>query len=257
VERREADWEQTVDAVTEHIVHDEPVAMPHVNDAGYRVARQQLIVDEAWAQDRQRQINGQSNDGDAAEGTSERDGLHLSILEFSRTPKDFHCALDQDDDLIACTAALREEGFAPIGPVKIFVSPSEYRAALPHALGLQSRHVLASGRYVDIVLAAVRGLKGKNKVHEKSENRRDIVVGSRVEVTGLVNKRELNGHSGIVLRYVQSRARWAVRIMSDEREVLVLPKNLRLEDNELLVKNTFIHIPGRSVASMSVGARTY
>ena len=66
-----------------------------------------------------------------------------------------------------------------------------------------------------IVLAAVRRLKGKNKVHEKCESRREIVVGNQVEVTSLVQKRELNGHSGIVLHYVRSRARWAVQIMDD------------------------------------------
>ena len=78
-----------------------------------------------------------------------------------------------------------------------------------------------------------------------------------MEVTGLVYKTHFNEHSGIALRYVQSRARWAVRMIAGGREVLVLPENLRLGDDELLVKNTFIHIPARSVASVSVGARTY
>lgn len=257
-ERQEAVLGQRVDAVTEHIVHSELAAMPSVNDAGYRAARQQLIVDEEWAQRRQQQINYPSRDDcHPSEGFLEQDGLGLHILEFSRAPKVFHNALDNDDDLRACTAALHQEGYISVGGAKVYVAPWEYRKAAPHTLGLQSRHVVASERYVEIVLAAVRGLKGKNKVHEKCENRREIVVGSRVEVTGLVSKMELNGHSGVVLRYVQSRARWAVRIIADEREVLVLPKNLRLGNNELLVKNTFIHIPTRSVASVSIGAQTY
>lgn len=94
-------------------------------------------------------------------------------------------------------------------------------------------------------------------MREKCEHRRKIVAGSRVEVTGLVNKREFSGHAGLVLRYVQYRARWAVRIIADERGVLILPKNLRLGDNEMLAKHTFIHIPTRSVASVSAGAQTY
>mmetsp|Transcript_48492 Transcript_48492/g.96506 ORF Transcript_48492/g.96506 Transcript_48492/m.96506 type:complete len:344 (+) Transcript_48492:474-1505(+) len=257
-ERQEVALRQADEGVIEHIMHCEPAAMPHTHDAGYSAARQRLIVDEEWAQRRQQQINDPSHDDSyPTEGSLEQDGIRLHILEFSRTPKAFHDALDNDDDLSACTAALDQEGCIPVAGAKVFVAPSEYRKAVPHALGLQSRHVVASERYVEIVLAAIRGLKGKNKVHEKYENRRGVVVGSRVEVTGLVRKRELNGHSGIVLRYVQSRARWAVRIIDDEREVLVLPKNLRLDDNELLVKNTFIHIPTRSVASVSAGAQTY
>ena len=119
---REAVFEQTVDVVTQQIVHSEPAAMPHVNDAGYRAARQQLIVDEEWAQGRQRQINDPSrDDSQPTEGIPEQDGIRLHILEFSRTPKAFHDALDNDDDLSACTAALHEEGYIPVGGVKIFV----------------------------------------------------------------------------------------------------------------------------------------
>ena len=44
---------------------------------------------------------------------------------------------------------------------------------------------------------------------------------------------------------------------ADERDVLVFPKNLRLGDNELLVKNIFIHIPIRFVVSVSAGAQKY
>jgi len=259
-EAQEAESVQTADAVIEHVVHNEPAAMPHANDAAYRGARQQLIVDEEWAQGQQRQINNpSSNSVHPAEEALETDGIHLRILEFSRTPKAFHVALSKDNDLSACTVALREEGYNLDGGggAKIYVSPWEYRKAAPYALGLQSRHVVVSERYVEIVLAAVRSLKGKDKVHEKCENRCEIEVSSRVEVTGLVNKRELNGHSGIVLRYVHSQARWAVRMIDGEREVLVLPKNLRLDNNELLVKNTFIHIPTPSVTSVSIGAQTY
>lgn len=245
---------QTADAVTEHVEHSEPAAMPLANDAQYRFARQQLIIDEEWAQSRTRQINDPKSD-DVADGNPEQD-VHLRILEFSRAPKAFHDALDNDDDLNACTAALHQEGYIPSGGARIFVDPSEYRKAVPHALGLQSRHVVASERYVEIVLAAVRGIKGRNKVHEKREKRREIAAGSPVEVTGLVSNSELNGHSGTVLHYVQSRARWAVRMIADAREILVLPKNLRLGDNVLLVKNTFILIPSRSVASVSVRALT-
>ena len=46
-----------------------------------------------------------------------------------------------------------------------------------------------------------------------SAARREIIMGSQVEVTGLVNKAELNGHSTVALRYVQSRARWAVPLL--------------------------------------------
>ena len=42
---------------------------------------------------------------------------------------------------------------------EVFVDPSEYRAAMPHALGLQSWPVVASERYVVIVLAAVEERK--------------------------------------------------------------------------------------------------
>merc|ERR1712032_1550149 len=98
----------------------------------------------------------------------------------------FHDALARDDDLSACAAALHQEGYIPVDGAKIFVAPSEYRKAVPYALGLQSRYVVASDRYAEIVLAAVRGLKGQSKVHEKRENRREIVVGSEVKVTGLV-----------------------------------------------------------------------
>jgi len=171
VERQEAGLGQTFDAVTEDIVHDEPAAMPHANDAGYRAARQQLIIDEEWAQRQQRQMNDPSSNDIHPTEELLQDDVHLHILEFSRTPKAFHDALDKDDDLSACTAALDQEGCIPVGP-RIFVAPWEYRKAAPHALGLQSRHVVASDRYVEIVLAAVRGLKGKNKVHEKYENRR-------------------------------------------------------------------------------------
>jgi len=169
-ERPEADWGQTVDVVTEHVVHDEPAAMPHANDAGYRAACQQLIVNEEWAQGRQRQINNpssssSSNDIHSREGILEQGGVCLHILEFSRAPKAFHNALDKVDDLIACIAALHEEGCIPVGGAgaKIFVAPSEYRTAAPYALGLQSRHVVASERHVEIVLAAVRGIKGKTR----------------------------------------------------------------------------------------------
>uniref|UniRef100_A0A7S2M3Y1 Uncharacterized protein n=1 Tax=Zooxanthella nutricula TaxID=1333877 RepID=A0A7S2M3Y1_9DINO len=216
-----------------------------------------MIVDEEWAQGRQRQVDDPSrDDGRPVEGGLEQDDIRLHILEFSRTPKAFHDALDSDDDLVACTAALDLEGCIPVTGPKIYVAPWEYRRAVPHALGLQSRFVVASERYVEIVLAAARGIKGAEKVHEKRENRREIAAGSRVEVTGLVNKKELNGCSGVVLRYVQSRARWAVRIIADKREVMILPENLRLGDNELLVKNTFIHIQPRSMASVSVSAQT-
>ena len=163
----------------------------------------------------------------------------------------------EDEELSVCTAALQVEGCPPLGPAKVFAAPAEYRAAAPHALRLQSRHVVASERYVETVLAAVRSIKSTRKVHEKRENRREIIVGSEVEVTGLVNKTHFDGHARIALRYVQSQARWAVRMIAGGREVLVLPENLRLGDDELLVKNTFIHIPACSVASVSVGARTY
>ena len=45
-ESQGSDTGQSDDGVTEHIVHNEPAAMSRPTDAGYRTARQQLIVDE-------------------------------------------------------------------------------------------------------------------------------------------------------------------------------------------------------------------
>lgn len=102
---REAGGSPASDSVTEHIVHTEPAAKPH---AGYRMSRQQLIVDEEWAQRKQRQINDPNFDAvHPTEDIQEQDDLRLHILEFSQTPKAFHDALDKDEDLNVCTAALQ------------------------------------------------------------------------------------------------------------------------------------------------------
>ena len=112
---------------------------------------------------------------DAASQRSQS-GVNFNVLEFSRTPEAFYDALDNDEDLSTCAAALRREGYVLPDGLRVFVDPPEYIEALPRALGLQSRHVLVSERYLETVLTAVRRIEGKHKVYEKQECRRDIFL---------------------------------------------------------------------------------
>jgi hypothetical protein len=101
----------------------------------------------------------------------------LLIFEFTRTPRSFSTALAEDEALSACAAALNAAGLEVTPGAHIYVDPEHYADVLPHAEGLQPRHVLASERYAEAVLAATSKINGRDKVKEKTHLRRYILYG--------------------------------------------------------------------------------
>jgi hypothetical protein len=99
----------------------------------------------------------------------------LTIMEFSRVPKEFYRALDESKTLAACTTALVDAGTYTKTPAQIFVDPEQYTTALRFAAGFpQTRFVLVSERYRPAMLTAVRTIRCKHQVKEKKRNRLEV-----------------------------------------------------------------------------------
>jgi len=103
--------------------------------------------------------------------------------------------------------------------------------ALMHMEGMGSPVDLQKAReYYEQARAAGSAnarLLGLLKKHLDQKIVQEIVVDSRVEVTGLVNKAERNGQLGTALKYFDAKGRWAVRMDIDGKEILVKAANLK------------------------------
>jgi len=95
------------------------------------------------------------------------------LLEFSRDPKSFHHALLTCAELQYSRDLLTESGFSPELPsqAKVFVPPELYEVTLEavrlQGIQLKPRHVIVHSDLEELVIDAVRGCKGREKVRCK------------------------------------------------------------------------------------------
>ena len=121
----------------------------------------------------------------------------VHLLEFHRAPRCLDQVLLDSPKLQECNHHVdgRELRDARVlkSRVKVF-APRELYAAVLAALqqeeysNLKACHVVVADRYLDTVLGLVRGLRGKDNVHEKSKDRREVTLevaeGSQYAVLG-------------------------------------------------------------------------
>jgi len=102
---------------------------------------------------------------------------NILCLEFSRTPKSFHEALDTSTILMECHNDLNAVGLCCKleSGTRLYLLPEQHadtvRAIVD--LNLQSRHVVASARFVEAVTQAIAAIKGREQVREKKRQRVD------------------------------------------------------------------------------------
>ena len=112
---------------------------------------------------------------DTFDQPEESDLWCLTIMEFSRVPKEFYAALEDNETLAACTSALVDSGSYTKTPSQIFVDPEQYSTALRYAASFaQTRFVLVSERYRPAMLKAIRTIRCKHQVKEKKGNRIEV-----------------------------------------------------------------------------------
>jgi len=134
----------------------------------------------------------------------------IHCLEFSRTPKSFHEALDsctalnsgQDDVKSNHIAFKLESG------TRLYLLPEQYESVLQVIAGmnLQSRHVVTTSSLIDTILETIATINSRDQVREKTNARQ--LISSEHAADSVMEKEK-------------------------EREVEV----------SMLVKNSFIHIP--------------
>jgi hypothetical protein len=156
------------------------------------------------------------------------------LLEFSRTPVEFHNALLEAPEMVQCRLDLEANGFRGeagdprvLGRAKVFVPPELYKTVVdataqvelqPGQLlrqNLMPRHVIAAGRYVEIVESVVKALPGKLSIGQRS--RLSIEVESSAAPSEATPDALLNAQEWRLTEFASS--------------------------NPELVSKTFIHIP--------------
>jgi hypothetical protein len=119
---------------------------------------------------------------DSSDLTDESELWCLTIMEFSRVPKEFYVALEENEALAACTTALVDAGSYTKTPARIFVDPEQYNTALRFAAGFaQTRFVLVSERFRPAMLKAIRTIRCKHQVKEKKGNRMEVWLAQDAE----------------------------------------------------------------------------
>lgn len=96
----------------------------------------------------------------------------IHCLEFSRTPKSFHEALDTSAILMDCHNDMRSAGLdcKLESGTRLYLLPEQHAETLRAVvdLNLQSRHVVASIRFVDAITQAIAAISGREQVREKT-----------------------------------------------------------------------------------------
>jgi hypothetical protein len=99
----------------------------------------------------------------------------LFLLEFSRTPKSFHEALDKSVILTHCHDAMKSLGLCCKleSGTRLYVMPEQHSETLRAVadLKLQSRHVVAFDRFVNAVIQAIDSIESRDQVREKKRQR--------------------------------------------------------------------------------------
>lgn len=99
----------------------------------------------------------------------------LQCLEFSRTPKSFHEALDESTILKNCHDTIKSHGLRCKleSGTRLYVMPDQLSETLRAVadLKLQSRHVVASDRFAQEVVQAIASIKDSEQVREKKRQR--------------------------------------------------------------------------------------
>lgn len=86
---------------------------------------------------------------------------------------------------------------------------------------------------------AVEALAPSQMQRRRQEEERELRIGSRVELHGLVGAAHLNGRSGICDAWVEESERWAVRLENGEVKK-VKPENLTVRENAGVLRGGFI-----------------
>ena len=115
-------------------------------------------------------------------------------LEFSRTPRSFHEALDKCAALRCCRNDLKSENLSCNldSGTRLYVPPSLHSGVLRAIAGwnLQSRHIVASSSFVDSITESIATIVGSEQVHEKRNKRRCINFDQDADVM----QREMHPH---------------------------------------------------------------
>ena len=86
----------------------------------------------------------------------------------------------------------------------------------------------AHGYDVSQAVAAVMELRKWQNAQSHETRSSGPAPGAEVEVTGLVNRPELNGVRGRVVRYIPGKDRWLVKLNNERGEASLKAMNLRL-----------------------------
>jgi hypothetical protein len=112
--------------------------------------------------------------------------LCLYTMEFSRVTTDYYAVFEEDPHLAAIAQNLQVHGKVWHDPYRrrsdrprLVVDPELFDIAVAYSGGLQSRHVLVQGRYVETVEQAIRSLPRHQHVKEKTQRRRLIYTPER------------------------------------------------------------------------------
>lgn len=94
------------------------------------------------------------------------------ILHYHRVSSCFEKALRECPELAECRKCLREERYIHKSGAKVFVSQELYAATIYAMEGddekFQSRHIIASGRFLEVVrIVVTRDTEKKSKIKEK------------------------------------------------------------------------------------------
>jgi len=159
----------------------------------------------------------------------------VQLLEYTRVPAEFEQFLLRCEELAKCWAELRANGHVVQldSGARVFVEPELYEVVMGalqlHEGELQSRHVVASQRYAEVVRATLAKIPRKLKVKEKG-------------ATSLTQTDE-----------AKEAGEWRLA-RSSEAE----PAEADEDDFPILMKNSFLHIPLPSslFSDLSVKARS-
>jgi len=180
--------------------------------------------------------------------TDLRDSLEVSLreeplqesvhcLEFSRTPKSFHAALDECIALRSCHDDMKSNNLRCKleSGTRLYLLPGQYQSVLQAIanMNLQSRHVVATSSVIDTILTAVAAIPTTDRVQEKSNTRQHIGLENICHSTSAAGSKETER---VVEAPLQNSGLGGLASWPNWADWVCLANSVR-------VKNTFIHIP--------------
>merc|ERR1712087_449621 len=165
--------------------------------------------------------------GDTSQSATSDATFPIHHYTFTRTPREFHNVLMEGEDLRPCREALHAAGYDPQleSGVKAFVHPWQYEPFMRHlnelvesqTLSLVPKHVFVAPDFQDPLLSAVRNLSSKLRVKAKPAGELRVSCEDAITMPAMAES-------------------------APSFEDADACDDLALFEQELSVKNTFIHV---------------